>query len=57
MLTVTIGGHVTHALLRGSQHSAVVRALPQARTSIRVVLRARRLDGTTGRPVTLAGRR
>jgi hypothetical protein len=56
-LTVTIGGHVTHVLLRGSQHSAVVRALPRARTSIRVVLRARRLDGTTGRPVTLAGRR
>jgi hypothetical protein len=56
-LTVTTGGHVTHVLLRGSQHSAVVRSLPRARTSIRVVLRARRLDGTTGRPVTLAGRR
>jgi hypothetical protein len=56
-LTVTIGGHVSHVLLRGSQHSAVVRALPRAHTSIRVVLRTRRLDGTTGGPVTLAGRR
>jgi hypothetical protein len=56
-LTVTIGKRVTHVLLRGSQHSAVVRSLPRARTPVRVVLRAHRLDGSTGRPVTLVGRR
>jgi hypothetical protein len=56
-LTVTIAGRVTHVLVRGSQHSAVVSALPRAHTSVRVVLRARRLDGTTSRPVTLVARR
>jgi hypothetical protein len=56
-LTVTIGGRVTHVIARGSQHSAAVRTLPRAHTPIRVVLRAHRLDGSAGRPVTLVGRR
>ncbi|MGZ4186583.1 MAG: hypothetical protein ACXVUE_08480 [Solirubrobacteraceae bacterium] len=56
-LVVTIGGRVTHVLVRGSQHSAAISALPRARTPIRVVLRARPLDGSASRPVSLVGRR